>query len=80
MQSDYQVVWRWGEEGLTLDEERTVDPPYPGCAHNCNHLFFPNGDAGGLRECPLRRDDRVDKEVKTYMRSTSKRSAAARAR
>ena len=47
---------------LTLNEERTVDPPYAACDRYRNHIVFPNGDAGGLNEHPLRGDNLFDKE------------------
>jgi hypothetical protein len=33
--------------GLTLNEERNVDPPYASRDGHNNPLSFPNGDAGG---------------------------------
>ena len=65
---------------LTLDEERTIYPPYAGCDPHHNQIFFPNGDTDGLHEHPLWGDNRIDKKQKTYMRSTSKKEAAARAK
>jgi hypothetical protein len=71
------TVQRWA---LTLNEERNVDDPYGGCDPNCDHISFPNGNAGGLYKRLLPGEDRITKEQKTYMRITSRNEAEARAR
>ena len=71
------IVQRWG---LTSNEEHTVVYPYGGCDPNGDNISFPNGDAGGIHKRLLSGDDRISEGQKTYMRSTSKNEAAARAR
>jgi hypothetical protein len=46
---------------LTLDKERTVDPPYAACDCYRKRILFINCDAGGLHECTLRGDNRIDR-------------------
>jgi len=63
-----------------MDEESAVDYPYDGCDHHYDPISVPNGDAGGIHKCLLRREDRITEGQKTYMRSTTNKEAAARAR
>jgi hypothetical protein len=46
-----------------VDEERTVDPPYAGCDCQCDPISAPNDDAEGIHKHPLRKDDRIDRDV-----------------
>lgn len=78
-QSDYKVSRRRGGQGFALDEERTAGYPYTRCDRHSDPIFVPDDDTGGLHKRLLRRDGHNDKEQKTYMRSTSKKEAAARA-
>ena len=39
-----------GRKGLTLNEERNVDPPYTSRESNNNLFPVPNGDSDGLRK------------------------------
>jgi hypothetical protein len=59
-----------------LNEESAVGYPYDGDNHHYDPIFVPDGDTGGFYKRLLRGEF----QRKTYIRSTSKKEAVARAR